>query len=232
MHVLASAMLLHRHSGCGIVLSPTKCIAFSNPPPPPRPLPPHMPQPTKAGRTKDMVSHMVLNQPSRTSSSYIPPTTPSASLQGLHDLNCEIIIWTASDTPWGTYVVSQFDPQNFIQHKLYRDRSWWDPAPAVYTKDLRRLGRSMDDVVIVENSPSSVWMNKHNAIMVPDYFTDNPKDGALSQVLACVWEIVKRGRPVRDYIPTTPRLHARCPTQSWNALDEARAYHGIGDFPS
>lgn len=44
-----------------------------------------------------------------------------------------------------------------------------------YTKDLRRLGRNMSDVFILENSPYSAWMNKRNAILIPDYFKDNPR---------------------------------------------------------
>ena len=42
------------------------------------------------------------------------------------------MIWTASDGPWGEYVVKQLDPNGYIHHKLYRDKSWWQSAPAVY----------------------------------------------------------------------------------------------------
>eukprot|EP00667_Euglena_gracilis_P007366 EG_transcript_7445 len=121
-------------------------------------------------------------------------------LDGLRALNCEVVIWTASDKPWGTYVVSLIDPNQRIPHRIYRDPSWWRPHPDVYTKDLRRLGRNMSDVFILENSPYSAWMNKRNAILIPDYFKDNPSDTALRWVLRAVEEILRTGRSVPDFL--------------------------------
>jgi len=149
-------------------------------------------------------------------------------LDGLRALGCEIIIWTASERNWGIHVVSLFDPLNLIPHRIYRDTSWWNSKSN--TKDLRRLGRSMDRVLILENSPYSVWMNKNHAILIPDYFRDDPRDGALGATLHVIAALLASGLPVPAFLPATPLLHRKCPAQQWHPLDEARPYHGIGDF--
>eukprot|EP00668_Euglena_longa_P002091 GGOE01002426.1.p1 GENE.GGOE01002426.1~~GGOE01002426.1.p1 ORF type:complete len:624 (+),score=181.45 GGOE01002426.1:132-2003(+) len=151
-------------------------------------------------------------------------------LDGLRDVNCEVVIWTASDKPWGTYVVSLIDPKQLIPHRIYRDPSWWKPHPDVYTKDLRRLGRNMADVFILENSPYSAWMNKMNAILIPDFYKANPSDTALQLVLHVVREVLRTGLSVPDFLRTSPLFNRKCPAQMWAPLDEAQPFYGIGDF--
>lgn len=153
-------------------------------------------------------------------------------LDGLRALGCEIVIWTASSKDWGTYVVTLFDPKQLIPHRIYRDKSWWAPRPSVYTKDLRRLGRSMNDTLILENSPYSVWMNKRNAILIPDYYKFNPRDGILSEVLNAARQILETGQTVPDFISTSRFFNHKCGAQMWDGLDEAQPYYGIGDFTS
>ena len=151
-------------------------------------------------------------------------------LQGLHDLDVEIVVWTASNTEWGSYVVSLFDPQKLVAHAIYRDPSWMKGSS--YTKDLRRLGRGMNRTLILENSPSSVWMNKRNAILIPDYFKANPSDGALRQTLDVIKKLVDSGASVPEFLSTSPSLHRKCPQQSWSPKDDTGFYYGLGDFTS
>mmetsp|Transcript_657 Transcript_657/g.1295 ORF Transcript_657/g.1295 Transcript_657/m.1295 type:complete len:575 (-) Transcript_657:80-1804(-) len=151
-------------------------------------------------------------------------------LRGLSDLDVEIVIWTASNREWGSFVVQLFDQQRLVRHTIYRDSSWMSGRS--YTKDLRRLGRNMNHTLILENSPSSVWMNKRNAILIPDYFKANPSDEALRKTLEVIKELLNSGLSVPQFISTTLSLHRKCPQQSWSPTDDSGVYYGIGDFTS
>lgn len=84
------------------------------------------------------------------------------------ELRVEIILWTASVESVGRPVVAKLDPSGTIfDQTIYRDFRWYQDVN--YTKDLRRLARDMDRIVIVENSPLSVHLNRKNAILVSDF---------------------------------------------------------------
>eukprot|EP00796_Vickermania_ingenoplastis_P004481 gene4481-3274_t len=86
----------------------------------------------------------------------------------VNELRVEIILWTASVETVGRPVVAKLDPNgNIFDQTIYRDFRWYRDVD--YTKDLRRLGRDMDRVVIVENSIASVSLNRSNAILVSDF---------------------------------------------------------------
>lgn len=117
-----------------------------------------------------------------------PPTAPKAedSDTSYEGLRLEMVLWTASVELCARPVVERLDPQREIFDQLiFRDIRWYSSMD--YTKDLSRLGRSMDRCVIVENAPASVYMNRHNAILVHD-FVSNRQDRELCVVKAVLTE--------------------------------------------
>lgn len=106
--------------------------------------------------------------------------------EGLGDVRVEIILWTASVEVVGKPVVKILDPLgNIFNQVIYRDFRWYHSMEN-YTKNLRRLGRDMDRVVIIENSLASVRLNRKNAILVSDYIR-----GCSDKELHYVGEILK-----------------------------------------
>lgn len=80
----------------------------------------------------------------------------------------EIVLWTASMECVARPVVLRLDPDGTIfNHLIFRDRRWYKETG--YTKDLRLLGRDMSHVVIIENSPASVILNRKHALLVKDF---------------------------------------------------------------
>eukprot|EP00742_Colponemidia_sp_Colp-10_P015777 GILJ01018033.1.p1 GENE.GILJ01018033.1~~GILJ01018033.1.p1 ORF type:complete len:484 (+),score=40.16 GILJ01018033.1:3-1454(+) len=80
----------------------------------------------------------------------------------------EIILWTASMECVARPVVERMDPLGTVfNHLIYRDRRWYKENG--YTKDLRLLGRDLSHVVIIENSPMSVVLNRNHSILVKDF---------------------------------------------------------------
>ena len=100
-----------------------------------------------------------------------------ANLSSDPSVNCyvEVILWTASMECVARPVVERMDPQGTIfAHLIFRDRRWYKEVG--YTKDLTKLGRDMGRVVILENSPESVRLNRKNSILVRDFLGANPHD--------------------------------------------------------
>ena len=113
-------------------------------------------------------------------------------LKGLKG-RCEVVLWTAS-TRAVTEValgVLGIRPSDFT-HIITRDDRWFSWKRS--TKDIRFLGRSPDHVVVVENSPYSIQLNKQNGILVADFNTRHAaRDDTLFRVDKILQVCEKRG---------------------------------------
>ncbi|KAG5495040.1 hypothetical protein JKF63_02093 [Porcisia hertigi] len=91
-----------------------------------------------------------------------------ATANDANPLRLELVLWTASEESLARRAVRQIDPLNKIfDEAIYRDARWFRDLS--YTKELSRLGRNMDRVVIIENSVDSVIRNRKNAILVTSF---------------------------------------------------------------
>ena len=83
----------------------------------------------------------------------------------------EVVLWTASTEETGRPVVDQIDPKGtFFHHVVFRSAKWF--SSVTHTKDLTLLGRDMERVVIIENTPNCCKLNPQNALMVEDFRGD------------------------------------------------------------
>nr|CCC94190.1 unnamed protein product [Trypanosoma congolense IL3000] len=83
-------------------------------------------------------------------------------------LRLELVLWTASVESVARPVIKRLDPDGSIfDNVICRDTRWYDDSG--YTKDLRFLGRYIERIAIVENSPPCVRLNRRNAILVTDF---------------------------------------------------------------
>jgi hypothetical protein len=122
------------------------------------------------------------------------------TLQLLRDLrdegyHVEVVLWTASVEDLARTVLdTRLDPEGgLFQHLIFRDSRWFREVG--YTKDLRQLGRDMRRVVIVENSPMSVRLNRGNAIMVRDFLGMSFNDCDMAVVRDVLHQWIKTAAP-------------------------------------
>jgi hypothetical protein len=119
----------------------------------------------------------------------------------------EVILWTASVESLARTVLVRLDPDGTIFTDLiFRDKRWFKETG--YTKDLRLLGRDMERVVIIENSPMSVTLNRQQAILVKDFMGHAPHDTDLKAVKEVLesWCTADRFVPIREWLAQHPRM--------------------------
>ena len=82
----------------------------------------------------------------------------------------EIVIFTASVSKYADPLLDIIDKNNYCSHRLFREHC--SMMGITYIKDLKKLGRDLKDVVIVDNSPLSYSFNKENGIPILAWFND------------------------------------------------------------
>lgn len=87
---------------------------------------------------------------------------------------CEVIVWTAGTREYALDVIRVIDPVCAVQHCIYRHPMWWNGDTGC-TKDLRMLGRPMDRVLLIDNTPSVFRANPRNSLLVEDFVVPNSR---------------------------------------------------------
>lgn len=92
----------------------------------------------------------------------------------------EVVIFTASLATYADPVIDFLDPNGLIRHRLFRESCV--QLHGLYIKDLSRLGRAMDETLIIDNSPASYLLQPENALAIRSWFNDT-EDGELHRML-------------------------------------------------
>ncbi|KAJ3441515.1 nuclear lim interactor-interacting factor-related [Anaeramoeba flamelloides] len=80
----------------------------------------------------------------------------------------EVVVFTASLKDYANSILDRLDPEKkMISHRLYQESC--SNFPEGYLKDLSILGREMDKIIIVDDTPFSYSRNQRNAIPVKPF---------------------------------------------------------------
>ncbi|GFO05443.1 carboxy-terminal domain RNA polymerase ii polypeptide a small phosphatase [Plakobranchus ocellatus] len=82
----------------------------------------------------------------------------------------ECVLFTASLAKYADPVADLLDKWNVFRCRLFRDSCIFHRGN--YVKDLSRLGRELEQVVIVDNSPASYIFHPNNAVAVTSWFDE------------------------------------------------------------
>jgi RNA polymerase II subunit A small phosphatase-like protein len=82
----------------------------------------------------------------------------------------EVVLFTASLSNYADPVIDFLDPTGGIRYRLYREDCL--QFQGMYIKDLSRLGRDLDQILIVDNSPASYSMQPQSALSCRSWFKD------------------------------------------------------------
>jgi Dullard-like phosphatase family protein len=92
----------------------------------------------------------------------------------------EVVIFTASTSLYANPLIDKLDIYGAVDHRLFRDSC--TRYRAGYVKDLSKLGRNLEDVIIIDNSPVCYALQPENAIPIKTW-RDDPLDTELLDLL-------------------------------------------------
>ena len=81
----------------------------------------------------------------------------------------DIIVFTAGSQPYADPILDHIDPNKVIQHRLYRE-SCTLVDNQVFVKDLRIIGRPLENLVLVDNAPHTYLLQLNNGIPIIPYY--------------------------------------------------------------
>nr|XP_029709876.1 carboxy-terminal domain RNA polymerase II polypeptide A small phosphatase 1-like [Aedes albopictus] len=82
----------------------------------------------------------------------------------------ECVLFTASLAKYADPVADLLDKWNVFRARLFRESCVYHMGN--YVKDLNKLGRDLQKIVIVDNSPASYIFHPDNAVPVKSWFDD------------------------------------------------------------
>lgn len=109
----------------------------------------------------------------------------------------EIIIFTASLAKYADPLLNELDKKKVINGRLFRDSCVMNGK--TYVKDMSVLGRKLQNLIIVDNSPLSYQFQPKNAINCTSWF-DDPNDTELLDMLPLLETTLLKTPDVRDVL--------------------------------
>ena len=111
----------------------------------------------------------------------------------------EIIVFTSASKEYGDQIENVIEREKkFFDFRLYRDHTI--SYNNDYIKDISRIGRPLDKILIVDNMPENFRLQKENGIWIKSFFGDDPEDDALLYLGDILKKIVKGFDDVRKGI--------------------------------
>ena len=92
----------------------------------------------------------------------------------------EIIAFTASLSQYAGPLLDKLDKLNVISQRFYRENCIFQKG--IYIKDLRKIGRELKNIIIIDNNPASYIMNMDNGIPIITWY-DNLEDDQLIKLI-------------------------------------------------
>ena len=94
----------------------------------------------------------------------------------------ELVVWTASLKSYADPILDYIDPKKLIKNRLYRDSCSMRNNQT--RKDLGRLGRRVEKLVIVDNTKEAFEWHQDNAILIESFMggSEGRKDQRLKEL--------------------------------------------------
>lgn len=80
----------------------------------------------------------------------------------------ELVIYTASLSKYADPLMDQIDPKGLCSQWLFREHCTF--YGGVFVKDISRVGRDPNDVILVDNSPNSYFFQPENALPIVSWY--------------------------------------------------------------
>ena len=115
----------------------------------------------------------------------------------------EIVIFTAAAEDYADIVLNELDKNNAIDYKLYRKHT--EQINGVFIKDLSKLGRDINKVVIIDNNKDNFSLQPENGLHICSFLGDQ-NDDELYLLCDDLMKIVKGNK--KDLRPAVKEIDA------------------------
>lgn len=109
----------------------------------------------------------------------------------------ELVVFTASVQPYAAPLMKKLDPNRHCSALLCREHC--TQQGAIYVKDMSKLGRNLEDIILLDNSPNSYYYQPENALPIENWY-DSPTDRELYNYCEFL-EALAFVPDVRTYLP-------------------------------
>ncbi|KAF8561079.1 hypothetical protein P879_08962 [Paragonimus westermani] len=116
----------------------------------------------------------------------------------------ECVLFTASLAKYADPVADFIDKWNVFRYRLFRESCVYHRGN--YVKDLSHLGRPINQIVILDNSPASYMFHTHHAVQISSWF-DDANDRVLLDLIPYFERLASHPNVVdflRNNTPPTP----------------------------
>ena len=111
----------------------------------------------------------------------------------------EIIIFTSGTKEYADQIIDLIESEEkFFDFRLYREHTLFYKNE--FIKDISRIGRPLDKIIIVDNLPQNFRLQKENGIEIKSFFGEDNNDKALECLGNILKKIVNRFNDVRNGI--------------------------------
>ena len=108
----------------------------------------------------------------------------------------ELIIFTTATQDYADLLIDAVEEDKiYFDHRLYRDHAVIIDND--FVKDLGRIGRPLDKIIIVDNMPQNFKLQKENGIMIKAFWGEDNYDRALIDLIPILVNIAEEGGDVR-----------------------------------
>ena len=86
----------------------------------------------------------------------------------------ELIIFTAAGEDYADIVLNELDKNKVIKYKLYRKHT--EQINGIFVKDLKKIGRDLDKILIVDNNKDNFSLQPENGLHISSFIGDQNDD--------------------------------------------------------
>jgi len=119
----------------------------------------------------------------------------------------EIVIFTASLSNYANPLLDMLDTEKVISGRLFRESCVFHNRS--YVKDLSKLGRRLEEIIFVDNSPLSYVFQPYNAIPITSWY-DDVNDSELKDLLPVLQTKLRDIADVRELLDANKTFEWIC----------------------
>jgi CTD small phosphatase-like protein 2 len=109
----------------------------------------------------------------------------------------ELIVFNEGEQKYTDLLIDSLEQNKiYFEHRFYREHVIIDNNDVV--KDLTRIGRALDKILIVDNMAQNFKFQKNNGIIIKSFWGNNPNDNILNELAFILIKIAKDEGDIRN----------------------------------